>query len=118
MRRLFKNRQGEIVRFDKNKILSSIARTYREVNPHRGQAIANDTAWNIYKTSIRPWVIAQKERQMKYYEVQEAVENGLMRSNPSLARAYILYNYQRRVNDGLRTPVDITPKETADNKKI
>lgn len=100
MKRRVLKRNGETVKFDKDKIITGIAKAFLDVNSDRGMAIAIDTARFVYQTNIKPWVILQKERKMGAEEIQNIVEVALMRQIPNVARAYILYNYEREVARG------------------
>ena len=113
MKRIVEKRDGRLVKFNKDTILNSVVRAYRETYPNRGDAIAFDTARFVYQNNIRPWVVLQKERKIKTTELRRAVENGLMRQVPDVARKYIIYGYERDVYYGrdrvvLKEKPDIT----------
>lgn len=100
MKRRVLKRSGETVKFNKENIISTIVKAYKDVHPERGEAIAIDSARFVYQTNIKPWVLLQKERKMGADEIQNIVEIGLMRQMPEVARAYIIYNYEREVSRG------------------
>lgn len=101
MKRRVLKRNGETVKFNKEKIINSIAKAYGDTYPSRGTAIAIDTARFVYQTNIKPWVLLQKERKMGFDEIRRVVENALMRQAPDIARAYIIYGYERDVARGM-----------------
>lgn len=100
MRRRVKKRNGEVVEFDKNKLLSTIIKAFMIANPTRGQAIAIDTARFVYHASILPWVKMQKEKQMPWDRLRIVVENALMQHCPDVAKLYIIYGYEKDVLNG------------------
>lgn len=110
MKRRVLKRNGETVKYDKEKIINGIVKAYGDTYPNRGTAIAIDTARFVYQTNIKPWILLQKERKMSADEIRRVVENALMRQAPDIARAYIIYSYECDVARG-RDRVKIRAKE-------
>ena len=82
-------RNGDIVAFDKNKIISAINKAFIEVD---GQLYESDTADSIAED------IAALDKEISVEEIQDLVEEFLMQSErKDVARAYIRYRYKREI---------------------
>lgn len=82
-------RNGDIVAFDKNKIISAINKAFIEVD---GQLYETDTSNSIAED------IAALDKEISVEEIQDLVEEYLMQSErKDVARAYIRYRYKREV---------------------
>lgn len=82
-------RNGDIVAFDKNKIISAINKAFIEVD---GQLYESDTADSIAED------IVALDKEISVEEIQDLVEEFLMQSErKDVARAYIRYRYKREV---------------------
>lgn len=103
-------RNGELVDFDKNKIIDAINQAFIEVD---GQLYENDTAADI-ATDIEQAFInrnlnlptnatleqftEEMSEPLSVEKIQNLIENYLMRSErPDVARAYIRYRYKREI---------------------
>ena len=85
-------RNGNKVKFDKNKIIEAINKAFLEVD---GQLYETDTAEDIAE-EIEELVYAEKDFTVE--EIQNLIEDYLMRSERrDVARAYIRFRYKREV---------------------
>ena len=83
-------RDGQLVEFDKNKIINAISRAFLEVD---GQIYENDTANDIADDIYKD---CEEKEQISVEEIQDLVERYLMRSSrPDVAKSYILYREAR-----------------------
>ena len=106
-------RNGNIVAFDKNKIISAINKAFIEVD---GQLYETDTANSIAED------IAALDREISVEEIQDLVEEYLMQSErKDVARAYIRYRYKREIlrqtnktYDGIMQLVNLQNQELKD----
>ena len=106
-------RNGNIVAFDKNKIISAINKAFIEVD---GQLYETDTANSIAED------IAALDREISVEEIQDLVEEFLMQSErKDVARAYIRYRYKREIlrqtnktYDGIMELVNLQNQELKD----
>ena len=106
-------RNGDIVAFDKNKIISAINKAFIEVD---GQLYETDTADSIAED------IAALDREISVEEIQDLVEEFLMQSErKDVARAYIRYRYKREIlrqtnktYDGIMELVNLQNQELKD----
>lgn len=86
-------RDGAQVPFDANKIIFAINKAFIEVD---GQLYETDTATDIALEIGK--IIDEKNQPVSVEEIQDMVENYLMRSErPDVAKAYIRYRYKREV---------------------
>lgn len=85
---LVSKRNGNLVNFDKNKIIIAIQKAMLEVN------INTDKAYDITK------IVCDKIKnrsEISIEEIQDVIENTLMENNyPTVAKAYILYRDERK----------------------
>ena len=106
-------RNGDIVAFDKNKIISAINKAFIEVD---GQLYESDTADSIAED------IAALDKEISVEEIQDLVEEYLMQSErKDVARAYIRYRYKREIlrqtnktYDGIMQLVNLQNQELKD----
>lgn len=106
-------RNGDIVAFDKNKIISAINKAFIEVD---GQLYETDTADSIAED------IAALDKEISVEEIQDLVEEYLMQSErKDVARAYIRYRYKREIlrqtnktYDGIMELVNLQNQELKD----
>lgn len=106
-------RNGDIVAFDKNKIISAINKAFIEVD---GQLYESDTADSIAED------IAALDKEISVEEIQDLVEEFLMQSErKDVARAYIRYRYKREIlrqtnktYDGIMELVNLQNQELKD----
>lgn len=106
-------RNGNIVAFDKNKIISAINKAFIEVD---GQLYETDTANSIAED------IAALDKEISVEEIQDLVEEFLMQSErKDVARAYIRYRYKREIlrqtnktYDGIMELVNLQNQELKD----
>ena len=89
-------RNGQIVDFDANKIKEAVAKAYREVYPGM-----NDECVLEWKEFITEKVISNHysklddNSQIDIENIQDNVEKCLMSLDKTVAKAYIIYRYQR-----------------------
>lgn len=85
---LVSKRNGNLVNFDKNKIIIAIQKAMLEVN------INTDKAYDITK------IVCDKIKdrsEISIEEIQDVIESTLMENNyPTIAKAYILYRDERK----------------------
>lgn len=85
---LVSKRNGNLVNFDKNKIIIAIQKAMLEVN------INTDKAYDITK------IVCDKiknRNEISIEEIQDVIESTLMENNyPTVAKAYILYRDERK----------------------
>lgn len=106
-------RNGDIVTFDKNKIISAINKAFIEVD---GQLYETDTSNSIAED------IAALDKEISVEEIQDLVEEYLMQSErKDVARAYIRYRYKREIlrqtnktYDGIMQLVNLQNQELKD----
>ena len=106
-------RNGDVVAFDKNKIISAINKAFIEVD---GQLYETDTADSIAED------IAALDKEISVEEIQDLVEEFLMQSErKDVARAYIRYRYKREIlrqtnktYDGIMELVNLQNQELKD----
>ena len=85
-------RNGQIVDFNKNKIIEAINKAFLEVDD---QLYEDDTAIDIANEIEQAW---KSEEPLSVETIQDLVEDYLMRSSrPDVARAYIRYRYKREI---------------------
>lgn len=105
-----KKRNGDIVPFDKNKIIEAINKAFLEVD---GVLYETDTAEDIAEEALTlayqfynrnlnanslQEALAQLKRVMTVEQIQDFVEDALMRSERrDVARAYIRHRYKREI---------------------
>ena len=105
-----KKRNGDIVPFDKNKIVEAINKAFLEVD---GVLYETDTAEDIAEEALAlayqfynrnlnakslQEALEQLKRVMTVEQIQDFVEDALMRSERrDVARAYIRYRYKREI---------------------
>ena len=94
-------RNGEIVDFDKDKIINAINKAFLEVD---GQLYETDTAVDIAneieeKINSSQWITVSDVVELASVEdIQDWIEDALMRSERlDVARAYIRYRYKREM---------------------
>ena len=87
-------RNGDIVDFNKQKIIDAINAAFIEVD---GKLYEDDTAYDI-AYDIEDYFKYQDGNSCSVEEIQDLVEEYLMRSErPDVARAYIRYRYKKEV---------------------
>ena len=90
-------RNGQKVLFDKTKIVHSVMAAYKSVDEDFD--IAEDTALNEYFSlkNLNDWCVKELGILIPSVEdIQDRVEKYLMKTNPKVAKAYILYREQRK----------------------
>ena len=90
-------RNGQKVLFDKTKIVHSVMAAYKSVGEDFD--IAEDTALNEHFSlkNLNDWCIKELGILIPSVEdIQDRVEKYLMKTNPKVAKAYILYREQRK----------------------
>lgn len=91
---LVSKRNGDIVDFNKQKIIDAINAAFIEVD---GKLYEDDTAKDI-AYDIEDYFKYQDGNGCSVEEIQDLVEEYLMRSErPDVARAYIRYRYKKEV---------------------
>lgn len=91
MEKFIIKRNGNVVPFDRNKIIAAISKTFIEVD---GKLYETDTPQDIAREIEEDL----KDEQTPIEKIQDMVEEYLMRSErPDVARAYIRYRYKREV---------------------
>ena len=87
-------RNGDIVPFDKQKIINAINAAFVEVD---GELYETDTATDI-ADDIEALYLCHPQVNITVEDIQDLVEEYLMRSErKAVARAYIRYRYKREV---------------------
>lgn len=87
-------RTGEVVEFDKEKIINAMMKAFREVYPDENQDEARHNFSSIAE-SIKN-VVENKDERMTVENIQDLVEDGLMDLGYNrVAKAYILYRNER-----------------------
>lgn len=87
-------RNGDIVDFNKQKIIDAINAAFIEVD---GKLYEDDTAYDI-AYDIEDYFKYQDGNSCSVEEIQDLIEEYLMRSErPDVARAYIRYRYKKEV---------------------
>ena len=96
---IVKKRNGNMVAFDKNKIIVAIQKAMLEVN------INTDRAYDITEKVL--YKISDKN-EISIEEIQDIIEDTLMSENyPTVAKAYILYRDERkRKRESAKHPLD------------
>jgi ribonucleoside-triphosphate reductase len=96
---IVKKRNGNMVTFDKNKIIVAIQKAMLEVN------INTDRAYDITKRVLDK--ISDKN-EISIEEIQDIIEETLIEKNyPTVAKAYILYRDERkRKRESAKHPLD------------
>ena len=93
-------RDGKIVPFDKEKIISAINAAFLEVD---GKLYEEDTAKDIAK-DLEDHYRNQDGNGCSVEDIQDAIEEYLMRSErPDVARAYIRYRYKKEIAREIKT---------------
>ena len=90
-------RNGQKVLFDKTKIVHSVMAAYKSVGEDFD--IAEDTALNEHFSlkNLNDWCVKELGILIPSVEdIQDRVEKYLMKTNPKVAKAYILYREQRK----------------------
>ena len=90
-------RNGQKVLFDKTKIVHSVMAAYKSVG--EDVDIAEDTALNEHFSlkNLNDWCVKELGILIPSVEdIQDRVEKYLMKTNPKVAKAYILYREQRK----------------------
>ena len=90
-------RNGQKVLFDKTKIVHSVMAAYKSVDEDFD--IAEDTALNEHFSlkNLNDWCVKELGILIPSVEdIQDRVEKYLMKTNPKVAKAYILYREQRK----------------------
>ena len=90
-------RNGQKVLFDKTKIVHSVMAAYKSVGEDFN--IAEDTALNEHFSlkNLNDWCVKELGILIPSVEdIQDRVEKYLMKTNPKVAKAYILYREQRK----------------------
>ena len=90
-------RNGQKVLFDKTKIVHSVMAAYKSVGEDFG--IAEDAALNEHFSlkNLNDWCAEELGILIPSVEdIQDRVEKYLMKTNPKVAKAYILYREQRK----------------------
>ena len=83
-------RDGSIVEFNKQKIINAINRAFQEITGQN--SIYADTIGNeIYNTC------KEIKKDIGVEEIQDLVENHLMKVRPDIAKAYIRYRYKKEI---------------------
>lgn len=91
---LVSKRNGDIVNFNKQKIIDAINAAFIEVD---GKLYEDDTAKDI-AYDIEDYFKYQDGNGCSVEDIQDLVEEYLMRSErPDVARAYIRYRYKKEV---------------------
>ena len=96
---IVKKRNGNMVAFDKNKIIVAIQKAMLEVN------INTDRAYDITEKVLNK--ISDKN-EISIEEIQDIIEETLIEKNyPTVAKAYILYRDERkRKRESAKHPLD------------
>lgn len=85
-------RTGELVQFDKQKIIIAIQKAYNETyNKNIIPPYADEIAKNIYDVATKGKSI------LKVEEIQDLVEDYLIECDPSVAKNYIRYRHKRGI---------------------
>ena len=85
-------RNGQIVDFNKNKIIEAINKAFLEVDD---QLYEDDTAIDIANEIEQAW---KSEEPLSVETIQDLVEEYLMRSErKDVARAYIRFRYKKEI---------------------
>lgn len=93
MMKMVRKRNGAVVPFDKQRIVSAVNKAFEEVD---GTVYENDTA-----TSIAEDIYNSTDKVVNVEEIQDMVESMLMGSErKDVAKAYIRYRYKREVGRG------------------
>ena len=90
-------RNGQKALFDKTKIVHSVMAAYKSVGEDFN--IAEDTALNEHFSlkNLNDWCVKELGILIPSVEdIQDRVEKYLMKTNPKVAKAYILYREQRK----------------------
>ena len=90
-------RNGQKVLFDKTKIVHSVMAAYKSVG--EDFSIAEDAALNEHFSlkNLNDWCVEELGTLIPSVEdIQDRVEKYLMKANPKVAKAYILYREQRK----------------------
>ena len=92
---IIKKRNGDIVEFDKNKIIVAITCAFLEVDKY----IFEEDTINDIADDIEAYYLSHPNKQATVEEVQDMIEEYLMRSErKDVAKAYIKYRYKREIN--------------------
>lgn len=88
-------RNGEEVEYDKNKIFNAIFSAVEEVYPNNDR---NERDAIRYSKEVESWIDPELvEDGIKVEDIQDIVEEVLMKEDPEVARAYIRYRYKREM---------------------
>lgn len=106
-------RNGNKVDFDENKIYQAVYRAAVEVGHAEDRSSALSA--QVVKDFIDASSVEEKE-DWSVEEIQDCVENILMREDPETAKAYILYRYQHEIARARRTDTELLDMVQGDNE--
>ena len=90
-------RNGQKVLFDESKIISSVRAAYESVGETFQESDRTYLLSKFTKQQLHDWCVADLGRLIPNVEdIQDRVERILMKRNPKVAKAYILYREQRK----------------------
>jgi len=93
-------RDGNIVDFDTNKITCAIKKAFKACNKRPLNSSISQVIDNVSK-----FIIKNKKKSIDVEKIQDLVEEGLMKVNPTVAKTYILYREQRNKERYVRSAI-------------
>ena len=89
-----RKRNGDLVEFDKNKIIVAVASAFLEVDKY----IYEEETLNDIADDIEQYYLDHPNKEITVEEVQDMIEEYLMRSErKDVAKAYIRYRYKKEI---------------------
>ena len=89
-----RKRNGDLVEFDKNKIIVAVASAFLEVDKY----IYEEETLNDIADDIEQYYLDHPKKEATVEEVQDMIEEYLMRSErKDVAKAYIRYRYKKEI---------------------
>ena len=108
-------RNGDKVPFDKNKIYNAVLKAYEEVYPDYQKTNASDAS--DITEFVYDKINCMNMNEITVEQIQDIVEDNLIKYNGAVAKAYIRYRYKRAMarDEYKQLMSDIKEKITAEN---
>ena len=108
-------RNGDKVPFDKNKIYNAVLKAYEEVYPDYQKTNASDAS--DITEFVYDKINCMNMNEITVEQIQDIVEDNLIKYNGAVAKAYIRYRYKRTMarDEYKQLMSDIKEKITAEN---
>ncbi|MCL4373475.1 MAG: adenosylcobalamin-dependent ribonucleoside-diphosphate reductase [Candidatus Marsarchaeota archaeon] len=103
-------RTGERVQFDTQKIENAIYSAFAEIYPKNADEQNSDKSREVTSTVVKELRNLKKD-ELSVEEIQDIIEMVLMKSDPNVAKAYILYRSKHAQMRALRASLGIPTDE-------